>query len=167
MTPITQIRIRGRLVGIVGLEEAIEDAGREKLGYEEVRSFLLERIKRKNYIPSGLEGDYQDAMARLYCQRVGIPLPGKAEGEAPSLTIRILGPGCASCQRLEQEVMTALMELDLPADLLHVTDIKVIASYGVMSTPALVINGKVVSVGSIPSRAKMKEMILEQRGSSQ
>ncbi len=167
MASITQIRIQGRPVGIVGLEEALEEAQRENLGYEQAKGFLLGRIKRKNYIPKGLETEYGEAMARLYCQRVGIPLPGRGEGEAPSLTIRILGPGCASCQRLEQEVMTALMELELPADLLHVTDIKEIASYGVMGTPALVINGKVVSVGSIPPRAKMKEMILEQRGSSQ
>jgi small redox-active disulfide protein 2 len=164
MASITQIRVKGRSVGIVGLEESLEDASRENLGYEDAKRFLLERIRRKNYVPAGLEQEYGEALANLYCQRRGLPLPENPSGEAPSLTIRILGPGCASCQRLEQEVMTALMELDLPADLLHVTDIKEIASYGVMGTPALVINGEVVSVGSIPSRAKMKEIILEQKG---
>lgn len=161
MAQITQIHIRGRPVGIVGLEEAIEDAKRENLGYEEARSFLLERIRMRNYVPSGLEDEYQDVIARLYCKRMGIPLPEGKEEQTSPMTIRVLGPGCASCQKLEQEVMAALMELNLPADILHVTDIKEIASYGVMGTPALVINGKIVSVGRIPSRASLKEAILK------
>ena len=150
-------------MGIVGLEEAMEDAERENLGYEEARNFLLQRIKRKNYIPPGLEAEYQDAMARLYCERRGIPLPESHKREPSFLTIRVLGPGCASCRRLEQEVMAAIAELNLPADIIHVEDIKEIASYGVMGTPALVINGKVVSVGKIPSRASLREAILRAR----
>jgi small redox-active disulfide protein 2 len=164
MARITQIFVRGRPVGIVGLEEAMDDAERENLGYEEARNFLLERIRRRNYIPAGLEAEYQDAMARLYCERRGIPLPESPKGEPPFLTIRVLGPGCASCQRLEQEVMAATSELNIPADILHVTDVREIASYGVMGTPALVINGKVVSTGKIPSRASLKEAILRARG---
>jgi len=117
MARITQIFVRGRPVGIVGLEEAMDDAERENLGYEEARNFLLERIRRRNYIPAGLEAEYQDAMARLYCERRGIPLPESPKGEPPFLTIRVLGPGCASCQRLEQEVMAATSELNIPADI--------------------------------------------------
>ncbi len=161
MASITQIRVKGRSVGIVDLEESLEDASKENLGYEDAKRFLLERIRRKNYVPAGMEQDYEEALARLYCQRKGLLFPETPSGEAPSLTIRILGPGCASCERLEQEVMSVLMELNLPADLLHVKDPKEISSYGVMGTPALAINGKVVSVGSIPSRAKMKALIQE------
>lgn len=167
MASITQIHVKGRLVGILDLEDALEDARRENLGYEEAKPFLLERIRRKNYIPSGLESDYAEAIARFYCQRTGLPCPQQGAGEAPCLTIRILGPGCSNCQRLEQEVMSALAQLNLPADLLHVTDIKEIASYGVMGSPALLINGKVVSVGSIPSRAKLKELISEAAGGAE
>lgn len=161
MASITQVRIKGRLVGIVDLEEALEEAGREKLGYEEAKKFLLERIRRKNYVPEGLGREYGEALARLYCARTGQSLPETPSQESPVLTIRILGPGCASCERLEQEVMSVLMELNLGADILHVRDIKEIASYGAMGTPALVLNGKVVSVGSIPSRAKIREIISE------
>lgn len=161
MASITQIRVKGRSVGIVDLEESLDDASRENLGYEDAKRFLLQRIRRKNYVPAGLEQDYGEALARLYCQRKGLPFPENPSEEAPSLTIRILGPGCANCERLEQEVMSVLMELNLGADILHVRDLKEIASFGVMGTPALVINGKVVSVGSIPTRAKMKELIQE------
>ncbi len=164
MARITQIFVRGRPVGIVGLEEAMEDAERENLGYEEARNFLLECIRRRNYIPTGLEEEYQDAMARLYCERRGIPFPQSPKGEPSLLTIRVLGPGCASCRRLEQEVMAATSELNIPADILHVTDIREIASYGVVGTPALLINERVVSVGKIPSRASIKEAILRAKG---
>lgn len=164
MAKIIQIFVRGRPVGIVGLEEAMEDAERENLGYEGARNFLLECIKKRSYIPAGLEAEYQDAMARLYCERRGTPLPQSPKGEPSFLTIRVLGPGCASCQRLEQEVMAATSELNIPGHILHMTDIREIASHGVMGTPTLVINGRVVSVGKIPLRASTKEAILRARG---
>lgn len=161
MSSITQIHVKGRLVGIVDLEEALEDASRENLGYEEAKRFLVERIKRKNYVPAGLGREYGEALARLYCERTGQSLPESPPERASVLTIRILGPGCSNCEKLEQEVMSALTELNLGADILHVKDIKEIASYGVMGTPALVVNGKVVSVGNIPSKAKIKEILVK------
>lgn len=161
MSSITQIRVKGRLVGIVDLEEALEDARRENLDYEEAQKYLLERIRRKNYVPAGLEQEYGTVLARLYCERTGRALAESASEKSPFLTIRILGPGCATCERLQQEVMSALMELNLGADIIHVRDLKEIASYGVMGTPAMVINEQVVSVGSIPSRGRIKEMILK------
>lgn len=68
------------------------------------------------------------------------------------LHIKILGSGCANCQRLEQETRTALDNATIPYDLIKVTDYADIASYGVMRTPALVINEDVVSVGKIPKQ---------------
>lgn len=161
MASITQIHVKGRLVGIIDLEEAIEAARRENLGYEEAKNFLLERIQRRNYVPSGLEQEYGQALGRLYCQRTGLLFPESLPEQPPSLTIRILGLGCSNCDRLEQEVMSVLTELNLGADIFHVRDVKEISSYGVMGTPALVVNGKVASVGSIPSKAKIKEIILK------
>jgi small redox-active disulfide protein 2 len=157
---ITQIHVRGRLVGIVGLEEALEEARRQGLEHDEAKAFLLGRIRRQNYIPSGLESTYGEALARYYCQRMGLPVPqDRGHDESPPLTIRILGPGCANCTRLEQEVMAVLAELGQPADVLHVTDIKEIASYGVMGTPTLVVNGKVLWVGSVPPRVRLKALL--------
>ncbi len=80
----------------------------------------------------------------------------------PVLQIRVLGPGCPNCQGLEREVFNALAELDLAADLDHVFDITKIAEYGVARTPALVINGRVKSVGRVLSRAEIKKFILEE-----
>lgn len=66
------------------------------------------------------------------------------------LQIKILGSGCANCQRLERETHTALNEAGLIYELTKVTDYGDIASYGVMQTPALVINDVVVTSGKIP-----------------
>jgi len=66
------------------------------------------------------------------------------------LQIKILGSGCPNCKRLEHETRTALDEATLIYELTKVTDYGDIASYGVMQTPALVINDDVVSTGKIP-----------------
>ena len=66
------------------------------------------------------------------------------------LQIKVLGSGCANCQRLERETRTALDEANIIYELNKVTDFADIASYGVMKTPALVINENVVSTGKIP-----------------
>ncbi len=55
--------------------------------------------------------------------------------------------------------MAVISEMDLAADIEHVTDISEIGSYGVMGTPALVINGEVKAVGSIPPKTKLKQWL--------
>lgn len=65
--------------------------------------------------------------------------------------IEVLGPGCYNCQMLEKAVREAVMMAGVEAEIRHVTDSREIASYGVMRTPGLVIDGKVVSAGRIPS----------------
>jgi small redox-active disulfide protein 2 len=63
------------------------------------------------------------------------------------MQIAILGTGCRKCEVLGESVRVALAQRGLSAQVEKVTDLAKIASYGVMSTPALVIDGKVVSVG--------------------
>ena len=67
-----------------------------------------------------------------------------------------MGPGCPQCDKLEQDVIAVMNEMDLAANVEHVTDINAISEYGVMGTPALVINGKVMAVGSVPPKVKLK-----------
>ncbi|MBU7008063.1 thioredoxin family protein [Phosphitispora fastidiosa] len=75
------------------------------------------------------------------------------------MDIKVLGSGCANCNKLEQMVFDVLAELSADADVSKVTDFKDIMSYGVMSTPALVINEQVVFSGGVPSKAKLNEII--------
>lgn len=68
------------------------------------------------------------------------------------LTIKVLGSGCPNCKRLEAETRATLDATDIAYELVKVTDYADIAAYGVMQTPALVLNDAVVSVGKIPKR---------------
>jgi small redox-active disulfide protein 2 len=75
------------------------------------------------------------------------------------MEIKVLGTGCANCKTLEKNTINALAELDISADVEKVEDIVKIMSYGIMRTPGLVINGKVVSAGKVPSVNELKEII--------
>jgi small redox-active disulfide protein 2 len=66
-------------------------------------------------------------------------------------TIEVLGSGCANCNRLEANAREAVIMAGVDAEVLHVTDPREIVGRGVMSTPGLVIDGRVVSAGRIPS----------------
>ncbi len=63
--------------------------------------------------------------------------------------VLVLGSGCAKCNELEKNVKAAMTELGMDDIVDHVTDFAKIAAYGVMSTPALVVDGKVVSTGKV------------------
>jgi len=77
------------------------------------------------------------------------------------MEIKVLGTGCANCKNLEKAVMNSLAELNINADVEKVEDIQKIISYGIMRTPGLVINGKVVISGRVPSQNELKEIILK------
>jgi small redox-active disulfide protein 2 len=71
------------------------------------------------------------------------------------LTIKVLGPGCANCTQLEKITKKAVQQLAIEAKVIKVTDYNEIITHGVMSTPGLVINEKVVSSGKVPTEAEV------------
>ena len=71
------------------------------------------------------------------------------------MVIKILGSGCVNCRRLEALVKEVATEKELDATFQKVTDFRDIVSYGIMRTPGLVINNKVVSAGRIPSKQEI------------
>ena len=73
------------------------------------------------------------------------------------LTIKILGSGCANCRKLEAAAKEAANTANIQAEFIKVTDVKDILKYDVMSTPALVIDEKVVSSGRIPTVAEIRQ----------
>jgi len=75
------------------------------------------------------------------------------------MEIKVLGTGCANCKALEKNVINALAEMDYPANVEKVEDITKIMSYGILSTPGLVIDGKVVLSGRVPAINELKEII--------
>ena len=75
------------------------------------------------------------------------------------MKIKILGTGCSSCIRLENNVKQVLKENEINADVEKVTDIPEIVSYGVMSIPALVIDEKVISYGKVLPPEEIKRLL--------
>ncbi len=75
------------------------------------------------------------------------------------MKIKILGSGCPNCIRLEANTKKALEELKIKAEVEKVTDIAKIMGYGIMSTPALVVNEKVVSYGKVLSSEEIKKFL--------
>lgn len=75
------------------------------------------------------------------------------------ITIKILGPGCANCKKLEEVARSAVASLKMDAEVSKVTDMQEIIAAGVLKTPGLVINGKLVSSGRIPAPATVAEWI--------
>jgi hypothetical protein len=122
----------------------------------EIEDALLERLSSRNYIASAARSDYGKAFLREYKKFLGQPYQEEDDG---SISVVMLGPGCTQCNHLEQLVMRALVELELPASPEHITDIKEMTKYGFVPTPALIINGKIVSKGTVPNIKKIKEWL--------
>jgi small redox-active disulfide protein 2 len=66
-------------------------------------------------------------------------------------TIEVLGPGCNNCLRLEKNAREAVVMAGVEAEVIHVTDPRDIVAHGIMSTPGLIIDGKIRSYGRVPS----------------
>lgn len=75
------------------------------------------------------------------------------------LTVKILGSGCANCKKLEAVARAAAESAGIEAEFIKVTSQKDILAYDILSTPALVINEKVVSSGRIPTRADVTQWL--------
>jgi small redox-active disulfide protein 2 len=155
---VIQISVGGHRTGIIGLKQVLEEVARNFAGRPEgeIKAALMALIGKSNYIVPSASAAYEAAFFREYKKFIGEPMP---EDPAGPIQIKVLGPGCPSCDKLEQDLMAVMAELKLSADLDHVRDVKEIACYGVMGNPALVINGKVVAVGRVPSRNQLKEWL--------
>ncbi len=75
------------------------------------------------------------------------------------MDIKVLGPGCKKCNTLHDATQKAIEELNIEATVTKVDDMMKILSYGVMSTPALVVNEKVLFSGKVPSVSEIKDLI--------
>jgi len=157
---LVKIRINQQNVGVIGLKKVMEDMATVYADRPdaEIEAELVKRLLKANYIPDGAKKAYGKALLREFNKFLGRPYE---EDAIEGLEIKVLGPGCARCDQLEQDVMEVAAEMNLPASVDHVRDIKEIAGYGVMGTPALVINGKVTSVSIVPTKEQIKTWLSE------
>ncbi len=76
------------------------------------------------------------------------------------MEIKVLGPGCANCHKMEEMAKQAVKDLGVNAEVVKITDIGQIAIHGILSTPGLIVNGKIKHSGKpLPSLEKVKELI--------
>ena len=75
------------------------------------------------------------------------------------MLIKVLGPGCANCVNLERATRQAVADLGIDAEIEKVVDFPTIVAYGVMATPALVVDEEVVLSGRVPTAAQVREIL--------
>ena len=152
---ISQIKVGKNRMGIIGLKQVLSEVAQAYTGRpdDEIEVELLNRLSKKNYIPENARTVYGQAFLREFKKSIGQVVE---VSDSDYLEIKVLGPGCSRCNQLEQDIMAVMNELDLAGDIEHVTDMIAIGEYGVMGTPALILNGKVMAVGTVPPKAKLK-----------
>ena len=157
---ITQIKIDRHSIGILGLKTVFEEIACQfsDKPYDAVQEELLRRLSKNNYILDNVKNAYAKAFLREFKKYLGESFVE----EAPhGLQVKVLDQGCTQCDRLEKDLMSVMTELNLMGNIDHVREIKEIGKYGAMGTPALLINGRVKSVGKEPPKSKLIEWLKE------
>jgi small redox-active disulfide protein 2 len=148
-------------VGLMGLEGIFEELKAQRgMPESNLKQMLVEMAGRKSYIPQSVKENYAKALFRELKKSLGEKVE---EEKGEFLEVAILGPGCYSCNKLEQDVMAVLSESGIQAALNHISDPKLMVQYGILPTPALIINGKVKSAGRVPSKSIIKKWLEEEQ----
>lgn len=151
-----QIRVGKHVVGIISLRKILADVQTLSLEDEtRVKEELLRRVKNANYVPESAEAEYREALYREYRRSLGDVVTDEGDFKI----VRILGPGCSRCEELTERVYRVLTELSINADVDHVRSPNEIAAYGLIATPSLVVNGKIVSSGKVPSIDELRTLL--------
>jgi hypothetical protein len=150
------IRIGTCNIGLIGLDLAMNKARKRAMTEAEAMDFLFHAVQEKNYIPAGMEEQYKIALFKEYAKL----LHGK-DGNDEGLMIRIFGPGCISCNGLQDLVIEVLAAMNIAADIEQIHDIDEIGRAGILQTPALMINGRLKSSGLLPTRAMLEQWLRE------
>ncbi len=146
-------------IALIGLKSLFEELKKKNLkDEEEIKELLLRGIKKYNYVPSSAEQEYKDSLFEEYKVYIGELKERKISGV---LEIKILGPGCSTCDKIEEYTKEILSEIGIAADVEHVRDLNEIAQYGLIATPALLINRKVVAFGRLPNKKDIELWIKE------
>jgi small redox-active disulfide protein 2 len=75
------------------------------------------------------------------------------------MKIQVAGPGCGRCQTTEANVREAVKQLNLAAEVVHVTDVREYVTLGVRLTPAVIVDGKIISSGRVPAVEEIKQLL--------
>lgn len=145
-------------VGLIGLDVALNKIRNNPcLVLGEAVNQVFAEVEAKNYIPSSAVEAYRTAIAKEISR-----LRGDGGQPDEDLVIRILGPGCVSCNNLQKMVIEIMAATGIAVDVFQVHEMDEIGRFGVMQTPALVVNGKVKCAGRLSSRAQVEDWLREE-----
>jgi len=151
-----QLKIGKATIGLLGLDTSLAKALREQMGEAEAVDYMYEVVAAQNYIPPAGRDLYRHALRQEYRRQAGLTTDSR-----PGLTIKILGPGCVSCNRINAMIFDILQKLQLAADIVQIHDLDEIWRHGVLNTPALIINDRIMSSGRHPSSSEVEQWIRE------
>ncbi len=143
-------------VGLIGLDVAFTRIlAQPELAIETAVNQVYAEIARQNYVPVLAADKYRQALAQEILRLRGGQTRAKSH-----LEVRILGTGCVSCNNLQKLMIEIVADRGIKADIFQIHDLDEIGRFGVLQTPALIINGQVKSLGRIPSRAQIEDWLL-------
>jgi hypothetical protein len=157
---ITQIKMGQHRTGIIGLKNALKEIAREFADKpdDKITAELFSRLSKLNYIPESNRDNYEQAFLREFKKFTG---HSYERSSLQNLVIKVLGSGCPCCDDVEQDLMAAITEMDLAADIEHVTEPAEIERYKVSGTPALIINGEIRAIGAMPNKSQLRSLLNE------
>ena len=157
------IRVGDSKAGVTGLDRVLEETRSQGWQPEQegLKQALVEALRAAgNYVSPAAEDAYGDTLLGSYRQYFEEMKHRGSTGAAKSgggiMKIEILGPGCARCRATEENVRKALADLNLEAEVEHITDPVQFARRGVLLTPGVIVDGQVVSSGRVPSVEDVK-----------
>lgn len=137
-------------IGLIGLDPAIGYCLDHNIEPADAVSYIFDAIQSHNYIPEAATTRYKDAILKEYERRIS--------GETISrdtLEIRVFGSGCVTCDKLASQIFDTLGKFNLVADIEKIFDMDEIWRHGVLTTPALMINGEILCQGKMPTPAEI------------
>ncbi len=148
------IQIGPSRIGLIGLDRALNIAAEKNLSLVEATEFIFKTIAKENYIPSGLTSQYRQALQAEYQKHMNL-----TDDDTDHLVIRIFGSTCISCNKLQVMLIEVLNNMNIAADIEQIHEPDEIGRYGVLHTPALIINGSLKCAGHMPTLAQVEQWV--------
>lgn len=152
------IKIGNAAIGLIGLDISLQEVAGKKLSVQKAVDFIYSQMVGQNYIPAQAESAYREALKQEYLRHIGANEGNKTHG----LSIRILGPGCVSCNKLNSMIFDILQRMGVKADIEQIHDLDEIWRHGVISTPALIINDEIKCSGRQPTISEVEAWLRDE-----
>ena len=156
MTNSHLLKVGKTSIGLIGLDQALQQASKAELATPEAISLIYQKVEQLNYIPEQAIADYKKAIGQEYQRR-----QSGTTAQDDQLKILVFGTGCVSCNQLEATIFDILAKMQLAADIVKIHELDEIWRHGVITPPALKINDDLVCHGKLPSPADIEQWLRE------